>query len=129
MGEGAVVVGLVTQHLHQLQQILRQLLVAGRREATGCSCLALSRASAAGGFTRLPDDTQAVHCILSHVLVRVVEVQKLKRVSGTQFGPDLQQRLELRDRFSPLETSHSFGQQVNDQTAAPSPALLSIYLG
>lgn len=40
--------------------------------------------------------TKAVHSVFSDVLVRVVEVQELQSVSGTQFGPDLKQRLELR---------------------------------
>lgn len=37
MGEGAVVVGLITQHLHQLQQVLQQFLitVVGRKEIEG----------------------------------------------------------------------------------------------
>lgn len=35
MGKGAVVVWLITQHLHQLQQVLQQFLitVVGRKEA------------------------------------------------------------------------------------------------
>lgn len=29
--EGAVIVGLIAQHLHQLQQVLRQLLITGEK--------------------------------------------------------------------------------------------------
>lgn len=49
-----------------------------------------------GGYICLPHMTQTAHSIFSDILVRVVEVQKLQSISGTQFGPDLKQCLELR---------------------------------
>lgn len=41
------------------------------------------------GGGRSPHVSQAVHSIFSDILVRVVEVQKLQSISGTQSGPDL----------------------------------------
>lgn len=49
-----------------------------------------------GGYKCLPHITQTAHSVFSDILVRVVEVQKLQSISGTQFGPDLKQCLELR---------------------------------
>lgn len=44
----------------------------------------------------LPHVPQAAHSVLSDVLIRIVEVQKLQSISGTKFRPNLKQGLELR---------------------------------
>lgn len=44
----------------------------------------------------VPHILQTAHSVFSDILVRIVEVQELQSVSGTQFGPDLKERLELR---------------------------------
>lgn len=43
-----------------------------------------------------PHIPEAADGIFSDILIRVVEVEKLQSISGTQLGPDLKKCLQLR---------------------------------